>query len=332
MMGRHDFRNLCKMNCEQVYNFERVLKSGKVVSPEKVYVLSIEDEEQPPSSMQEMDNDLLSIQTSSHDMCHIEIVGQAFLWHQIRCILSVLFYIGRKLEPPTLVQQLLDIQTNPAKPAYDMASETALVLQDCKFSQLTLGRTVRNLWDVTKVLEHRWESHAIAAERANDALGSMKDEMEVRWTDVENFVELIARDRSRKEKKRLNGASSDDWEIRGELDKRTPETSMISWASALKVIRDVLGIYPHLPNGTSPGHKGQTESSVHVPLMGRAKGTTYEEKVQSILDAGSGAKGNNGKSTKRKVRYEENVIKKRKTAAEDKEFYDEMLRQGGSSA
>ena len=35
--------------------------------------------------------------------------------------------------------------------------------------------------------------------------------------------------------------------------------------------------------------------------------------------------------SKRKHRYEENIIKKRKTTEEDKAFYVHMLRQGGSS-
>ena len=86
MMGRHDFRNLCKMNCEQVYNFERVMVKGKVVSPQTVYSVSegsivIEDQQD-------------SIPCSSRDMCHVEICGQAFLWHQIRCIISILSLVG----------------------------------------------------------------------------------------------------------------------------------------------------------------------------------------------------------------------------------------------
>jgi hypothetical protein len=59
--------------------------------------------------------------------------------------------------------------------------------------------------------------------------------------------------------------------------------------------------------------------------MDRAKGTTYEEKVQSILESSK------DKSSKRKMRYEENIVKKRKTAEEDKAFYDHKLQQGGSS-
>lgn len=52
----------------------------------------------------------------------------------------------------------------PAKPSFDMASENALVLQDCTYANLDLGRTVKNLWDVTKVLEMRWEKHDSSGE------------------------------------------------------------------------------------------------------------------------------------------------------------------------
>jgi len=319
MMGKHDFRNVCKMNCEQVYNFERMLMKGKVVSPQKVYTVSMEEENPSIHSVNDGDTE----QTSPHDMCHVEIIGQAFLWHQIRCIMSILFYIGRKLESPSIVQQLFDIETNPAKPSYEMASDSALVLQDCKFSHLTLGRSVHNLWNVTKVFEQRWENHAVAAERARDEIESIKTETEVRWSDVTDFVMNIARDRRRKEKKRANKMiTGDEGEIRQALDGLAPETPMISWGAAVKIIEQVLGVYPYPPNGSNQYQKGQTESSIHVPLMNRSKGTTYEEKVQSILVTGE------GKSSKRKERYEENIIKKRKTSEEDTAFYKHKLSQG----
>ena len=321
MMGRHDFRNLCKMNCEQVYNFERVLMKGKVVSPQKIYSVSMDDE----SSVSTDNISSTQLPSSPHDMCYIEIVGQAFLWHQIRCIMSILFYIGRKLESPTLVQQLFDIQTNPAKPSYEMASDSALVLQDCKFNHLNLGRTVQNMWNVTKVLEQRWEEHAVAAERANDEIESIKNETDVRWTDVVEFVTNIAKDRSRKEKKRINKVTmSDEGEIQQALEKHAPESTMIAWGSAVKIIEEILDVYPHPHSGSNQKQKGQTESSIHVPIMERSKGTTYEEKVQSIMGVEDGV-------SKRKHRYEENIIKKRKTTEEDKAFYEHMLRQGGSS-
>jgi len=331
MMGRHDFRNLCKMNPEQVYNFERVLVSGKVVSPEKVYsVASIEAEESCVPSTKDIDG---APQSTCHDMCHVEIVGQAFLWHQIRCIMSILFCIGQKLESPEVVLQLLDISTNPGKPSYEMASETALVLQDCKFRHLDFGRTVLNSWEVTKVLEQRWETHAVVAERTRNALESIKKDTEVRWSDVVDFVGKTAQIRRKKEQKRnaVANTTSDHANMKQELEKRSPGTSTLSWSLAIQIIENILGVFPHLPNGSNQGKKGHTESTVHVPLMERSRGTTYEEKVQSILGEGSDTESKPNKSTKRKDRYEDNIIRKRKTAEEDKAFYDHMLRQGGSS-
>ena len=324
MIGRHDFRNLCKMNCEQVYNFERVIMSGAVVSPQKTFTLAQGD----GSSAVELGVRKLKniAKESPHDICHVQIEGQAFLWHQIRCIMSVLFLVGRELENPSIVRDLLDVKTNPAKPAYDMASETALVLHDCKFKQLNPGQTVCNLWNVTKVLEARWETHAVAAARANDELESIKLDAQVQWDDLVQFVKSVASERRRKEQRRTHLPSSDEAEIMVALDDAKPSTSTVSWGKAVSIVEGALGIHPHNPSGVNQRPKGLTESSVHVPLMDRSKGTTYEEKVQSIL---AGANGE--AKSKRRDRYEENVIKKRKTSEEDKAFYDEMLKQGGSS-
>lgn len=56
------------------------------------------------------------------------IKSRAFLWHQIRCIMAVLFLIGRKLEAPEVISDLLDIGKTSAKPMYQIASEVKLLL------------------------------------------------------------------------------------------------------------------------------------------------------------------------------------------------------------
>lgn len=102
----------------------------------------------------------------------------------------------------------------------------------------------------------------------------------------------------------------------------------LSWGEAITIIQNTLGIYPYPPNGISHEHKfnkGLTKTTVHIPIMDRARGTTYAEKVQSIT---SSSRGNNNK---RKERYEQNIVKKRKTTEEDTAFYNHMLQQGGSS-
>ncbi len=48
-------------------------------------------------------------------------------------MVSVLFMVGKHLEPPTIVYELLNTEKVPAKPIYDMASGTPLVLFDCGY-------------------------------------------------------------------------------------------------------------------------------------------------------------------------------------------------------
>jgi hypothetical protein len=60
--------------------------------------------------------------------------------------------------------------------------------------------------------------------------------------------------------------------------------------------------------------------------MERSRGTTYEEKVQSIVDSSA----TDGSNSRKKERYEENIIRKRKSPEEDADFYHQMVRQGGS--
>lgn len=59
--------------------------------------------------------------------------GSAFLWHQVRSIVAVLFLVGQGLEAPSLITSLLDIENNPTRPKYEMASDAPLVLWDCIF-------------------------------------------------------------------------------------------------------------------------------------------------------------------------------------------------------
>jgi tRNA pseudouridine38/39 synthase len=62
------------------------------------------------------------------------IVGSAFLWHQVRCMVAILFLVGQGLESPSVVKKLLDIEKCPSKPMYEMANDQPLVLWDCQFS------------------------------------------------------------------------------------------------------------------------------------------------------------------------------------------------------
>lgn len=61
--------------------------------------------------------------------------GSAFLWHQVRHLVAILFLVGQGLEHPSVVPQLLDIKKTPRKPMYEMATDAPLVLWDCIFPE-----------------------------------------------------------------------------------------------------------------------------------------------------------------------------------------------------
>lgn len=46
-------------------------------------------------------------------MLYLELVGQAYLWHQVRCIMAILLLVGQQNESPDVITQLLDVESNP---------------------------------------------------------------------------------------------------------------------------------------------------------------------------------------------------------------------------
>jgi tRNA pseudouridine(38-40) synthase len=60
----------------------------------------------------------------SYQMCELLVHGSGFLWHQIRCLVSLLILIGQGKEEIELVQALLDIDKYPSTPNYQIASGT----------------------------------------------------------------------------------------------------------------------------------------------------------------------------------------------------------------
>ncbi|XP_055864792.1 uncharacterized protein LOC106070325 [Biomphalaria glabrata] len=139
LIGEHDFRNLCKMDVGNgVVNFTRKIFKADVIVLKEV--------------------------SQGYSMCELTVVGQAFLWHQIRCIVSVLFLIGQGKEDVTVIEELLDVEKNPRKPQYTMASELPLVLFDCDFDD-NLEWIYEADWHEENIrhLQQIWAQHTIRA-------------------------------------------------------------------------------------------------------------------------------------------------------------------------
>jgi tRNA pseudouridine38/39 synthase len=128
LVGEHDFRNLCKLDpAKQITNFRRrILRAEINLVADTVDNLAAQ-------------NDVLYV---------LDLVGTAFLYHQVRHIMAVLFLVGSGLEHPSVVSALLNVSGTEAsapgdlalpvvdrKPEYQMADALPLVLWECGYAE-----------------------------------------------------------------------------------------------------------------------------------------------------------------------------------------------------
>lgn len=270
LIGEHDFRNFCKMDVEKVYNFKRVIHHATIT------------EKEPRSS----------------GVCYFQIKGQAFLWHQIRCIASILFCIGRGQESPSLITELLDLTKYPGKPAYSLAPERPLVLHNCGYEHLQFGYTVSNVWSVYETQKEQWKELILSAARIQNLLETLESTT-VRTDDLRAFY--LEKKRLQLKKNKRSSLSETD-----EATLLLPSEKYIPWRQAMEWLH----------------RRGQdmNNQAAHIPMAERSMGTTYEEKIVALQS-----------SERKRQRYETNVVQKRKPKQEDALFYAEMAQRGGSA-
>ncbi|KAH8299559.1 hypothetical protein KR044_002780, partial [Drosophila immigrans] len=110
LMRHADFRNFCKMDVHNgVTNYMRNLQHAQVKPCDE------------------------TTSDSGYGMYFLEIKANAFLWHQIRCIMAVLLLVGQRHEEPSIISELLDVVKNPCKPQYTPAIGLPLNLFHCDF-------------------------------------------------------------------------------------------------------------------------------------------------------------------------------------------------------
>ncbi|CAH2101944.1 unnamed protein product [Euphydryas editha] len=152
LVGSHDFRHFCKMDVGNgVVEFIREILSADIVPFDE------NDMEEPTS------------------MYVLIIEGNAFLWHQIRCIMGILLLVGQGRESPDIVQELLNIDKNPRKPQYNIALDTPLNLYECSYE-------IENQWiydvgelrNVIKHIQNEWTLHSVKTTMMRDCLQSLE--------------------------------------------------------------------------------------------------------------------------------------------------------------
>ena len=130
--GVHDFRNFCKIDGgKQITNFNRRVFEADIVEVDDMgsALPYLSQQDFKPAGVDAKD-------AVYPKVYYFHVRGSAFLWHQIRHMVGILFTVGQGLEKPSLVTDLLDASKQPRRPNYTMADDVPLVLWDCIFPKV----------------------------------------------------------------------------------------------------------------------------------------------------------------------------------------------------
>ena len=149
LCGKHDWRNFCTYDVTAVTHFIRRIHRVDILPEEQ----STAPSTPPVAAGSSGGGGEVEEVVRRNVMWRVEVEGKGFLYHQVRCMVSILFAIGRHEEPVELITRLLDIGQTPYKPAYRMASEKGLILQHSQYSEVadaaagwpTMARSTVNL-------------------------------------------------------------------------------------------------------------------------------------------------------------------------------------------
>ena len=168
-VGDHDYRNFCKMDTVNVANFRRVVLSVDISrssnvspigpSPYELYEYVIAMLRMMACPAMRLSPLVLRLLISLH---RFTVCGYAFLWHQVRCMVEVLFRVGRGEESPDIVSKLLDPTSFVrGKPVYALASELPLVLWECGFEDIEWRHSDEASRWIDDVFTSRWREQAM---------------------------------------------------------------------------------------------------------------------------------------------------------------------------
>lgn len=158
LIGEHDFRNFCKLD------------GSKQLPSHRRQVL-----------------DAWFEKGEYEGTVVFNLVGSAFLWHQVRHIMGVLFLIGARYESVELVSQLLDVEANPGKPTYAMAHPIPLTLWECAFKEVD-WRTSGYDGVMAEISEENKVPEEASRARIERVLEETRQEVELRAWQVGNAL------------------------------------------------------------------------------------------------------------------------------------------------
>ncbi|XP_059057035.1 tRNA pseudouridine(38/39) synthase [Achroia grisella] len=155
LLGSNDYRHLCKMDVGNgVTEFRREIFRADIIP--------VVDESSDPTSM----------------YCLV-IEGNAFLWHQIRCIMGVLLLVGQGNESPEIISELLNVEKHSRKPQYNMALDVPLNLFHCSYELEETNNWVYDQDELRCVISHlqtEWTVHNIKTTMIKDSIQQLEIE------------------------------------------------------------------------------------------------------------------------------------------------------------
>ncbi|KAJ1699531.1 hypothetical protein LUZ63_008043 [Rhynchospora breviuscula] len=143
-VGEHDFRNFCKMDAANVRNYRRHITSFDIFYTNQ--------------------------RSNDDELWELRIRGSAFLWHQVRCMVAVLFMIGQGFESPDIIDTLLDTNKIQRKPQYNMAPEIPLILRSCQFKDVSFSCSSGANHALVEHLRKEYHSYVLQAAIFHEAL------------------------------------------------------------------------------------------------------------------------------------------------------------------
>ncbi|KNC74916.1 hypothetical protein SARC_12548, partial [Sphaeroforma arctica JP610] len=156
LVGTHDFRNFCKIDTtKHVANHVRTIHS---------FTIGRTTQLENPSSELYTDADVLEF----------TIVGTSFLWHQVRCMVGVLFLVGQGRESSQTIDTLLDITKCKGRPQYNMAPEGPLVLYDSQYKDPQWRHNKDSHKLLMRSLTEQYTTHAMRATMARTFLNRLR--------------------------------------------------------------------------------------------------------------------------------------------------------------
>ncbi|ESO04967.1 hypothetical protein HELRODRAFT_99303 [Helobdella robusta] len=191
LIGQHDFRNLCKMDVANgVVNFVRNISDVRLApfSSNQRLPSPIKKSSSSTTTMEDNSTTTTDQTDQSYNMYVLTIVSQAFLWHQIRCIMAVLLLVGEEAEEPEIVKDLLDVSTYPNKPQYSMASEIPLVLYECEYDDITWIIDEVNMQETVSTLQSKWSEMSIKSTMLRAMLEDISSTANVCITSQSNML------------------------------------------------------------------------------------------------------------------------------------------------